>query len=127
MYKRQEYGFAQAVRDDFYMHVVDAGATGYTPRDPWLSRNLDLRLNEVMIFEQKILEKSCLNCALKDDCLKRALTIYYLFITTGRDGEVPKAQEELNIASDCDHWEELHENSQQQTTERQNMQHDCCD
>lgn len=47
---------------------------------------------------------SCLTCAHKDVCIKRGVTIYTLYIQTGRYDEVPAALDGLNIGRDCENW-----------------------
>lgn len=51
-----EYGSIRAVLNGFYIPVVDSYATGYTPKDPWLSWNLKKRLDEAIAYEQMLLE-----------------------------------------------------------------------
>lgn len=41
-----QYGFVQAVRDGFYQVIECEYASGFTPRDMFLTQNLDCRLNE---------------------------------------------------------------------------------
>lgn len=50
---------------------------------------------------------SCLTCAHKDVCIKRGVTIYTLYIQTGRYNEVPAVLDGLNIGRDCENWERV--------------------
>lgn len=49
--------------------------------------------------------RSCITCTHKTVCIKRSVTIYNLYIQTGRYNDVPKALENLNIGRDCENWE----------------------
>lgn len=51
------------------------------------------------------MEKSCLNCTHKAVCLKRSLTLFELFIITGRYGEVEDAKASLDVSADCQNFE----------------------
>lgn len=48
---------------------------------------------------------SCLTCVHKAVCIKRGVTIYTLYIQTGRYDEVRAALDGLNIGRDCENWE----------------------
>lgn len=52
-------------------------------------------------------KKSCLTCQHRDVCLQRGLTIFTLFIQTGRYDEVEDAQKNLDVSGDCEHYEEV--------------------
>jgi len=50
---RAEYGFNEAVRNGFYVEIASESASGYSPKDLWLTRNLGERLSEVEALLQK--------------------------------------------------------------------------
>lgn len=52
-------------------------------------------------------KETCQNCALREGCIRRDLTIFQLFIATGRDDEVPEAKEKVNIRPGCPNWKEV--------------------
>jgi len=54
-------------------------------------------------------KESCLNCRHKDVCIMRSITIFELFIVTGREAEVGDAQKSLNIRNTCKHYLQLKE------------------
>lgn len=49
-------------------------------------------------------KESCVNCKHQDVCIMRSITIFELFIVTGREIEVPDAQKLLNIRGSCNHY-----------------------
>lgn len=50
------------------------------------------------------MKESCLNCAHKTGCLLRSITIYQLFIATGREHMAAEARENMNIQPSCTNW-----------------------
>ena len=48
---------------------------------------------------------SCLTCIHKNVCIKRSTAFFTLFIQPGRYAEIPDAQASLDIALDCQNWE----------------------
>ena len=51
------------------------------------------------------MERSCVNCAVKSTCLKRSMSIFVLYIQTGRSDELTaEIKENFNCASDCANW-----------------------
>lgn len=44
---KADYGMAQAIKDGFYIEVLNEYSSGYTPKDIWLTKNLEVRLDEV--------------------------------------------------------------------------------
>lgn len=54
--------------------------------------------------EDRTVEKSCLTCQKKHTCLKRGAAIFLLFIQTGRYEEAREAQENANIAGECESY-----------------------
>ena len=54
---RNDYGIAQAVRDGFYLEILNEYSTGYTPADPWLTQNLSKRLDEIERREIELLSQ----------------------------------------------------------------------
>ena len=53
---RAQYGFPHAVRNGFFVRVLDHQADGYAPRDLYLSINLEFMLDRVEERERAILE-----------------------------------------------------------------------
>lgn len=49
------YGFHQAVRDGFYKIIESDSASGFWPADPWLTHNLNFRLDQVCKMEEEML------------------------------------------------------------------------
>lgn len=53
------------------------------------------------------MERSCVNCGVKSTCLKRSLSIFLLYIQTGRINELTEdVREKFSCAADCDHWQQ---------------------
>lgn len=53
------------------------------------------------------MERSCVNCAVKSTCLKRSMSIFVLYIQTGRSDELTaEIKENLNCARDCANWKQ---------------------
>ena len=50
-----EYGFYQAVKDGFYKVATSDSVSGYIPANPWLTHNLDERLNQTIAREAEML------------------------------------------------------------------------
>lgn len=51
------------------------------------------------------MERSCVNCAVKSTCLKRSMSIFVLYIQTGRSDELTvEIKENFNCAGDCANW-----------------------
>lgn len=50
-------------------------------------------------------KERCQNCAHKETCIMRGVTIFNLFIVTGRTAGLPEAMEKLNIRPSCQNWE----------------------
>lgn len=51
------------------------------------------------------MERSCVNCAVKSTCLKRSMSIFVLYIQTGRSNEpTAEIKENFNRAGDCTNW-----------------------
>ena len=51
------------------------------------------------------MERSCVNCAAKSTCLKRSMSIFVLYIQTGRSNELTaEIKENFNCAGDCTNW-----------------------
>lgn len=48
------YGFEQAVKDGYYKIVVDSGASGFFPRDVWLTHTLRERLGQTEAREKEL-------------------------------------------------------------------------
>ena len=57
-----------------------------------------------VLYLDKKMKESCLNCKHKAGCLQRSTTIFMLFIATGRDEMVPEAQKNMNIRASCNRW-----------------------
>ena len=57
-----------------------------------------------VLYLDKKMKESCLNCKHKAGCLQRSTTIFMLFIATGRDEMVPEAQKNMNIRPTYDRW-----------------------
>lgn len=55
-HSKADYGFEVAVKEGFYIKVVDSGASGYTPRDIWLTHQILARLDEVEAYEKTLLQ-----------------------------------------------------------------------
>ncbi len=53
-----EYGMQQAIMDGYYICVVDSAASGYSPRDMFLTTNLSYIYGECVKREQKLLGNS---------------------------------------------------------------------
>lgn len=53
---RAEYGMGQAVRDGYYIRVLCDQATGYAPRDIFLTPNLDTALQRAIEREAELLK-----------------------------------------------------------------------
>lgn len=53
-HSKAEYGFEVAVKEGFYLIVADPGASGFSPRDIWLTHQLLSRLEETEAYEQKL-------------------------------------------------------------------------
>lgn len=53
---RAEYGMRQAVRDGYYIRVLCDQATGYAPRDIFLTPNLDTALQRAIEREAELLK-----------------------------------------------------------------------
>ncbi len=49
------YGISQAIRDGFYKEVLDEYSSGYTPSDLWLTKNLEMRIDETEQLINKML------------------------------------------------------------------------
>ena len=53
------------------------------------------------------MERSCVNCAVKSTCLKRSMSIFVLYIQTGRSNELTaEIKEKFNCADDCANWKQ---------------------
>lgn len=53
------------------------------------------------------MERSCVNCATKSTCLKRSMSIFVLYIQTGRSDErTAEITENFNCAGDCANWKQ---------------------
>lgn len=51
------------------------------------------------------MERSCVNCAAKSTCLKRSMSIFVLYIQTGRSNELTaEIKENFNRAGDSTNW-----------------------
>ena len=51
------------------------------------------------------MERSCVNCAAKSTCLKHSMSIFVLYIQTGRSNELTaEIKENFNRAGDCTNW-----------------------
>lgn len=56
------------------------------------------------------MERSCVNCAVKSTCLKRSMSIFVLYIQTGRSKELTaEIKENFNCAGDCANWKQKKE------------------
>ena len=56
------------------------------------------------------MERSCVTCGIKSTCLKRSMSIFLLYIRTGRINELTETvRENFNCASECDHWQQVKE------------------
>lgn len=53
---RAEYGMGQAVRDGYYIRVLCDQATGYAPRDIFLTQNLLTAYQRAVEREAELLE-----------------------------------------------------------------------
>lgn len=53
---RAEYGMKQAIRDGFYLPVLCDQATGFAPRDIFLTLNLDAALQRTIKREAELLK-----------------------------------------------------------------------
>lgn len=53
---RAEYGMEQAVRDGFYVPMADVGASGFIPKDKWLTQNLSRQIDNALRRERELLE-----------------------------------------------------------------------
>lgn len=52
-------------------------------------------------------ERSCVNCAAKSTCLKRSMSMFVLYIQTGRSNELTaEIKENFNRAGDCANWKQ---------------------
>ena len=54
-HSKGDYGMALAVKERFFIEVVDSGASGYTPRDIWLTHQLAARMDQAEAHERKLL------------------------------------------------------------------------
>lgn len=53
------------------------------------------------------MERSCVNCAAKSTCLKRSMSIFVLYIQTGRSNElIAEIKENFNCTDDCVNWKQ---------------------
>lgn len=52
---RAEHGYEQAVRDGYYKVIACEYASGFSPSDIWLTKNLETRLDEIMVLEMEML------------------------------------------------------------------------
>lgn len=53
------------------------------------------------------MKRSCVNCAVKSTCLKRSMSIFVLYIQTGRSDELTaEIKENFNCADDCVNWKQ---------------------
>lgn len=60
------------------------------------------------------MKRSCVNCGVKNTCLKRSLGIFLLYIQTGRSNELTEnVRENFSCAYDCDHWSQSKEGGEQ--------------
>lgn len=50
-------------------------------------------------------KRSCLTCRHKDVCIKRSMTLFALFIQTGRYAEAEKGKETLGVSADCENYD----------------------
>ncbi len=54
------------------------------------------------------MKETCQNCKHKKGCLLREVTIFNLFVATGRGDMVQEAREKMNIRPNCgDQWEDI--------------------
>lgn len=49
------YGFVQAVKNGFYQIVEDSAASGFSPRDMWLTYQLEYMLDTIEAKEKELL------------------------------------------------------------------------
>lgn len=54
---RAEYGYQQAVEDGYYKVISSESADGFSPKDLWLTTNLQNRYDEANEKENKLLER----------------------------------------------------------------------
>lgn len=54
-HSKADYGFKEAVKEGFYLEIVDSGASGFSPRDIWLTHQLVARLDEIEARERELL------------------------------------------------------------------------
>lgn len=52
-----EYGFEQAVLNGFYCVTCSESVSGYTPKDIYLSHNLQIVLEKTIKLEQKLFDE----------------------------------------------------------------------
>lgn len=57
-HSKVDYGFEEAVKEGFYLKVVDSGASGFSPRDIWLTHQLVARLDEIEACEHELLSET---------------------------------------------------------------------
>ena len=50
-----EYGMAQAIMDGYFIPMVDSSACGYSPRDMFLSTNLQYAYDRCIIREKELM------------------------------------------------------------------------
>ncbi len=55
-HSKAAYGMALAIKEGFYLEVVDSGASGYTPRDIWLTHQITARMEQTEERESKLLQ-----------------------------------------------------------------------
>lgn len=56
-HSKADYGFKQAAEEGFYCSLESESASGYVPKDIWLTYNLSCRIDEVLLKEQQLLNK----------------------------------------------------------------------
>lgn len=52
---KAQFGMEQAIRDGFFRRLESESASGFVPRDMWLTHNLEYKMDEADKREQKLL------------------------------------------------------------------------
>lgn len=52
---KAKYGFIQAVKNGFYQIIEDSYASGFSPRDMWLTYQLEYMLDKIEAKEKQLL------------------------------------------------------------------------
>lgn len=55
--------------------------------------------------QQGKIRETCQNCAHQDGCLRKGLLVFFLFIATGREKELPGRLADLDIRAHCGSWQ----------------------